>query len=81
MVTVIDTVQPPLFLYVIVTVPAETPVTTPEEFTVATAVFELVQGDDEAGVPVPLKVIVEATQTDEGPLIVDTSTIVTVTVL
>ena len=40
-------------------VPAATPITTPEEFTVATAVFEDSHGDDVAGVPEPVNVVVK----------------------
>ena len=49
----------PVTVYVIVAVPAATPVTTPEEFTVATAVLLDVQAPPET---VEEKVVVEPTQ-------------------
>ena len=63
-------VQLLLFVYVIVAVPAATPVTTPELFTVATAVFEEIQGFELAAVALPVNDIVEPTQTVLFPEIV-----------
>jgi hypothetical protein len=45
--------HPPAFVYVIVVVPAEIPVTKPVPETVATPGFELVQGVAGSGTPVP----------------------------
>ena len=50
--------------------PAATPVTTPALVTVATAVFDEVQGVTAAGVPEPVKLIVDPIQTAVGPVIV-----------
>ena len=54
-------VHPFISVYVIVTDPAATPVTNPELSTVATAVFDDVQGLVVAGVPLPLRFNVEPT--------------------
>ena len=62
-------------------VPGLTPVTTPALVTVATPVFEEVQGVVTAGVPEPISVIVAALQTAVGPLIVGCALTVMVTVL
>ena len=51
-------------------VPAVTPVTTPEEVTVATAVVAETQGLEEAAVPEPVKEVVEPTQVEAVPEIV-----------
>jgi len=58
-VTVIDlvAVQPALFLYWIVEDPADTPVTTPPELTVAIEVFEDVHGEELLAVPDPVNVM------------------------
>jgi hypothetical protein len=63
-------VQLLLFVYVIVAVPAATPVTTPELFTVTTAVFEEIQWFELAAVALPVNDIVEPTQTVLFPEIV-----------
>jgi hypothetical protein len=52
-----------------VTEPVFTPVTIPELFTVANAVFEDVQGLVNAGVPDPVKFMVEPIQTKLFPVI------------
>ena len=59
--------HPVLEVNVIVAVPVETPVTTPELLTVATPVFEEVHGFDAAGVPTPVNEIVDPAQTEFGP--------------
>lgn len=59
--------QPVDVVYVIVTEPVFTPVTKPELFTVANAVFEDVQGLVKAGVPDPVKFMVEPIQTKVFP--------------
>jgi hypothetical protein len=51
-------------------VPAETPVTSPDTLTVATAVLEEVQGLVEADIPDPDSVVIEPAQTDKVPLMV-----------
>jgi hypothetical protein len=61
--------QPVDVVYVIVTEPVFTPVTIPELFTVANAVFEDVQGLVNAGVPDPVKFMVEPIQTKLFPVI------------
>jgi hypothetical protein len=66
---------------VITLVPGLTPVTTPALVTVATPVLEEVQGLTAAGVPDPVNVIVEPSQTVVGPLIVGCALTVIVTVL
>ena len=53
-----------------VTVPAETPVTTPVEDTVAIAVFEELQGVVGFGVPEPVNVFGSPTQAIKVPVIV-----------
>jgi hypothetical protein len=68
-------------VYVIMLVPAETPVTNPVvEFTVATAGVADVQATA-AGVPDPLSKVVEPTQTDNVPVMVGSILTVTVAVL
>ena len=59
--------QPVFAVYVIVEFPADKPVTTPDEFTVATANAEEIQGLEEAGDPVPDKLMVLPTATVEEP--------------
>jgi hypothetical protein len=54
MLTVLETEQPLLFVYVIVVEPLDTPVTKPVESTVATLVSEEVQGVMASGVPEPI---------------------------
>ena len=66
--------------YVIVTVPALTPVTTPVLETVATAVFEEVQGLVACAVPLPVSVEVLPTQATNVPLIVGSGFTVNVAV-
>ena len=62
---------PPVeFVYVITDVPAEIPVTIPEEFTVAIPVFELTHGETNDGVSDPVKLMVDPTHKVEGPEIV-----------
>ncbi len=61
--------------------PGLTPVTTPALFTVATPVFDEVQGLAAAGVPDPVNVIVDPSQTAVGPVIVGCALTVIVTVL
>ena len=61
-------------------VPGLTAVTTPVLLTVATPVFEEVHGVVAAGVPDPVKVIVEPSQTAVGPEIVGSALTVMVTV-
>ena len=63
-------VHPPFVLYVMVVVPAETPVTTPVLLTVATAVLEETHGLEPAAVPDPVNVVVDPTQTPLDPVIV-----------
>jgi hypothetical protein len=76
-VTVCVAVQPFEFVYVIVAVPAELPVTTPLASTVATVASEVVHGLVVAEVPEPDSVIVEDSHTEDNPVIEGTS-IVTV---
>jgi hypothetical protein len=66
---------------VITVVPGFTPVTTPALLTVATTVFDDVQGLAAAGVPEPVNVIVDPSQTAVGPVIVGSPFTVTVAVL
>ncbi len=62
--------HPELFVYVIVDVPAEIPLTTPDEFTVATELFELNQGLVVAGVPLPVSEVVFPVHRLKTPVIV-----------
>ena len=78
-VTVLE--HPLLFVYVIVVVPAPCPVTTPALFTVATPVFDDVHGLTAAGVPDPVNVVVDPSQTVNVPVIVGWALTVIVTVL
>jgi hypothetical protein len=64
------TVQPLLLVYVIILVPAETPVTTPELLTVATLGVADTQGFVAFGVAEPVKLVVKPTQTVGLPVIV-----------
>jgi hypothetical protein len=80
-VTVAVLVHPLLLVYVIVVVPAATPVTTPALFTVATPVFEDVHGLTAAGVPDPVNVAVAPIHTVNVPVIVGCALTVIVTVL
>jgi hypothetical protein len=73
--------QPRLFVYVIIDVPAETPVTMPVVETVATEGLAEIQGLVEAGVPLPVNAIVEPTQTLLFPVIVGLTLTVTVIVV
>ena len=59
-------------------VPADTPVTTPLEFTVATAIVADTQGLVVAAVPEPVKVVVNPTQALDVPVMVGNALIVTV---
>ena len=65
----------------IIAVPGFTPVTTPVLFTVATPVFDDVHGLTAAGVPDPVNVIVDPSQTAVGPVIVGSALTVTIAVL
>ncbi len=69
-----------LSVYVIVVVPADTPLTKPELFTVATPVFEDAHGVTAAGVPLPVKVVVPVPQIVKVPLMVGRELTVTVAV-
>ncbi len=80
-VTVAVLLQPLLLVYVIVVVPAATPVTTPVLLTVATPVLEDVHGFAAAGVPDPVKVVVAPTQTVSVPVMVGCALTVIVIVL
>ncbi|MBK9459744.1 MAG: hypothetical protein IPN94_09990 [Sphingobacteriales bacterium] len=60
--------------------PAETPVTTPVELTVATLVEADAQGVVASGVPEPIKVVVAPIQALNVPVIVGKALIVTVAV-
>jgi hypothetical protein len=80
-VTVAVAIHPVLFVYVIVDVPAATPVTTPVLETVATPVLEDTQGLEAAAVPEPVKVVVKPTQADNVPVIVGVGLTVTVAVM
>jgi hypothetical protein len=66
---------------VITVVPGLTPVTTPVLLTVATPVLDDVHGLTAAGVPDPVNVIVDPSQTVVGPVIVGSAFTVTVAVL
>lgn len=81
--TVTDAVllQPLLFVYVMIAVPGFTPVTTPPLVTVATVVFDDVQGLTVAGVPEPVSVVVAFLQTDSEPVMVGCALTVIVTLL
>ena len=79
-VTVLVELHPLLSLYVIVAVPAATPVTTPDEFTVAIEVLLETYGFVAFGVPVPVKVVVEPIHTVCIPDTVGKSFTVTVLV-
>ena len=61
--------------------PAATPVTTPEEETVATEVVAEVQGLEAAAVPEPVKVVVVPTQAEAVPEMVGRALMVTVWVV
>ena len=63
-----------------VEVPAATPVTTPVEDTVATAVLEETHGFTAAAVAEPVKAVVKPTQTFNVPVIVGKALMVTVVV-
>ena len=72
--------HPLLLVYVIVVVPAATPVTTPVLLTVATPVLDEIHGLIAAGVPEPVNVVVNPTQTVNVPVIVGCAFTVTVAV-
>jgi hypothetical protein len=80
-VTVAVILQPLLFVYVIMVVPPATPVTTPALDTVATVGVAETQGLVAAGVPDPVKVVVEPEQTVSVPVIVGKVFTVTVAVI
>ena len=65
---------------VIIVVPGFAPVTTPAFVTVATPVFDDVHGFAAAGVPDPVKVIVDPSHTAVGPVMDGCALTVTVTV-
>ena len=71
--------HPPFVVYVMVVVPAETPVTTPVLLTVATAVLEETHGLEPAAVPEPVNVVVEPAHKVDEPVIVVVGLIVNVT--
>lgn len=79
-VTVAVCVQPALVLYVIILVPAATPVTTPVLLIVATLVVAEDHGVVASGVPEPVKVVVNPAQTVSVPVIVGVPLTVTVAV-
>ena len=64
-----------------IVVPGLTPVTTPALVTVATPVLEDVHGLTAAGVPDPVSVVVDLSQTVSVPVIVGRASTVTVIVL
>ena len=59
--------QPAEFLKVIVTVPGETPITSPTGVTVAIKLFEDVQGVVLSGIPIPTNKIGFKTHPEKGP--------------
>ena len=67
-VTVLVVEHPPLLVYVITLVPAETPVTKPVLLTVATDGDADTHGLDVAAVPAPVSWVVAPTQTDAVPV-------------
>lgn len=73
--------QPRLFVYVIIDVPDETPVTTPVAETVAIEVLAETHGLVDAGVPLPINAVVEPTQTLLLPVTVGLTLTVTVIVV
>ena len=73
--------QPLLLTYVIVDVPAETPVTKPVFETVATAVLEDVQGFVAFAVGEPVNCVVDPAHTVNVPVIFGSGLIVTTPVL
>ena len=77
-VTVSVIVHPFTSVYLITLVPAETPVTTPELFTVATLGVSDVHGFVALGVPEPVNEAVKPTHTDGAPVIVGKGAIVIV---
>jgi hypothetical protein len=79
-VTVVVVMHPLLLVYVITLVPAETPVTRPVLFTVATAGVAEIQGFEAAGVPEPVNCVVDPVQTMSVPVIVGNAFTVTVEV-
>jgi hypothetical protein len=78
-VTVVVTLQSLLFVYVIVVVPEDTPVTKPLLLTVATDTSLLNHASLLAGVPLPSKSVVDAIHTVVVPLIVGKAFTVTTT--
>src|SRR6185436_9993955 len=80
-VTVAVTLHPLLSVYVIVDVPADTPVTTPPFVMVATPVLDDVHGLTAAGVPDPVNVVVNPTHTLSVPVIAGAGFTVTVAVI
>jgi hypothetical protein len=77
-VTVTVAAQPRLFVYVMMLVPAPTPVTTPVLLIVATDVVPDTHGFVAAGVPDPVNAVVDPTQTVKVPEIVGEALTVTV---
>lgn len=75
--TVVVLIQPLLLVYVMVVDPVDTPVTTPVLLMVATPVLEDNQGLEAAGVADPVRLMVEPTQTTEGPVMVGKALTVT----
>ena len=80
-VTVAVTEHPLLSVYVITDVPADTPVTRPVLFTVATPGDADTHGFTAAGVPDPVSCVVNPTHTVKLPVIVGAAVMVTVAVL
>ena len=73
--------HPLLLVYVMVAVPADAPVITPEEVMLATALLLVVHGELVAAVPEPVSVLVAPTQTSAEPEMVGKALIVMVSVL
>ena len=81
-VTEVEAEHPLASMYIMVLVPAATPVTTPvEAFTVAIVVEDALQGNEDGAVLVPVKVMVEPAQTlfpEEGEMVGDALTVIIV---
>jgi hypothetical protein len=69
-VTEVVILQPLLLVYVIIPAPADTPVTNPVPFTVATPVFADTHGFNVAAVPEPVNCVVDPAHTLNVPVIV-----------
>ena len=79
--TVAVILHPLELVYVMMEVPADTPVTTPTLSTVATAGLAETQGFVAAAVPEPVSVVVRPSQTFKVPLIVGSAFTITVAVM